>query len=58
MSQAPEIIVRFLPGDGRPSGLGEPGTPPAYAALANAIFAATGRRIREVPLRRHIEFVA
>ena len=55
-SQAPAINVLFADSDERPSGLGEPPTPPAYAALANAIFAASGRRIRDIPLNRHIRF--
>jgi CO/xanthine dehydrogenase Mo-binding subunit len=55
-SQAPIINVDFVASDERPSGLGEPPTPPAYAALANAIFAASGKRIREIPLNRHIRF--
>ncbi|MEO1202671.1 MAG: molybdopterin cofactor-binding domain-containing protein [Pseudomonadota bacterium] len=56
IDQAPSINVVFADSDERPSGLGEPPTPPAYAALANAIFAASGRRIREIPLNRHIRF--
>jgi CO/xanthine dehydrogenase Mo-binding subunit len=35
-----------------PSGVGEPGVPPVSAALANAIFALTKRRLREIPLAR------
>lgn len=56
MAQAPDVHVEFIDSQARPSGLGEPATPPAYPALANAIFAASGKRIREIPLARHINF--
>ncbi|WVX47974.1 Isoquinoline 1-oxidoreductase subunit beta [Roseobacter fucihabitans] len=55
--QPPEIIVRAIEGGGKIRGIGEPPVPPAAPALANAIFAATGRRIREMPLNRHIDFI-
>jgi len=55
--QAPQIEVRILENGDRVKGIGEPGTPPAAPALANAIFAATGQRIRELPLNKHIDFV-
>lgn len=57
MGQSPRIQVQVLEGGGRIRGVGEPGTPPAAPALANAIFNATGQRIRELPLRKHIAFV-
>ena len=57
MNQAPNIEVRVLENGRKIRGIGEPGTPPAAPALANAIFAATGKRIRELPLNKHIGFV-
>lgn len=56
MNQAPEIKVNILENGERIRGIGEPGLPPAAPALANAIFAATGQRIREMPLNKHIGF--
>ena len=55
--QAPHIEVRALTNGNEVRGIGEPAVPPAAAALANAIFAATGTRVRELPLNKHIEFV-
>lgn len=54
--QSPEIFVRALENGPQVRGIGEPMVPPAAPALANAIFAATGRRIRELPLNRHVDF--
>lgn len=56
MYQTPEIFVRGLE-NGHVRGIGEPPVPPAAPALANAIFAATGQRIREMPFWNHIDFV-
>ena len=55
--QTPGVEIRALTNGTKVRGIGEPGVPPAAPALANAIFAATGKRIRELPLNKHIDFV-
>jgi len=50
MSEMPEVNVRIIQTGTVPTGIGEPGVPPTMPALMNAIFAATGKRIRDLPL--------
>ncbi|MFM9936567.1 MAG: molybdopterin cofactor-binding domain-containing protein [Novosphingobium sp.] len=51
LAQTPTISVHFLNSGAEMGGIGEPGLPPAAPALANALFAATGKRVRHLPIR-------
>ena len=50
LSEMPKVIVDILPSNQHPTGVGEPGVPPLGPAVANAVFAATGKRITTLPL--------
>ena len=60
MDKAPEIETYIINSHETWGGAGEPGTPASAPALANAIFAATGTRVRELPVSKYefdVEFV-
>ena len=55
MSETPRIEVHVLASNERPRGVGESSVPPIAPAIANALFAASGRRIRRLPLPARLE---
>jgi len=54
IEETPKVEVHILQGQGDQGGGGEPGTPPIAPAVTNAIFAATGKRIRKLPINREL----
>lgn len=53
IEEMPKVEVYIIPSAESPTGVGEPGVPPIGPAVANAVFAATGKRIRTMPLDLH-----
>ncbi len=51
INEAPRIEVHIVPSHAKPTGVGEPGVPPIAPAVANAVFAATGKPVRRLPIR-------
>jgi isoquinoline 1-oxidoreductase beta subunit len=47
----PKVEVHIVPSMNPPSGIGETGVPPIAPAITNAVFAATGKRVRKLPIR-------
>ncbi|NND55731.1 MAG: xanthine dehydrogenase family protein molybdopterin-binding subunit, partial [Xanthomonadales bacterium] len=55
MDMTPDTRTHLVQSSAPPAGVGEPGVPPIAPAVANAIFAATGKRFRELPLGRTLD---
>jgi isoquinoline 1-oxidoreductase beta subunit len=51
MNEMPRVEVHIVPSEEKPSGVGEPATPVIAPAVANAVFAATGKRVRSLPIK-------
>ena len=52
IDEMPKVEVHIVPSTAAPTGIGEVGVPPIAPAIANAVFAATGKRVRKLPITR------
>jgi isoquinoline 1-oxidoreductase beta subunit len=52
LAEMPQVEVHIIASNEHPTGIGEPGTPPIAPAVANAVFALTGKRLRRMPFDR------
>jgi len=50
MNEMPRVEVHLVSGGEKPTGVGEPGVPPVAPAVANALFALNGKRVRTLPM--------
>ncbi|OHC11471.1 MAG: hypothetical protein A2002_09225 [Pseudomonadales bacterium GWC1_66_9] len=55
LNEMPQVEVHIVPSAVAPTGVGEPGVPPLAPALANALFAASGKRIRRLPIGNQLQ---
>lgn len=55
MAQCPTMSVTLMGSEHPPAGVGEPGVPPVAPSITNAIFAACGERIRDLPINKHLQ---
>lgn len=53
LDETPQLDIHIIPSDAPPGGIGETGVPPVAPAICNAIFAATGKRLRSLPISAH-----
>jgi isoquinoline 1-oxidoreductase beta subunit len=51
INEMPHVEVHIVPSSAKPTGVGEPGVPPVAPAVANAVFAAIGKRVRSLPIK-------
>jgi CO/xanthine dehydrogenase Mo-binding subunit len=53
LNETPQLDIQIIPSNAPPGGIGETGVPPVAPAVCNAIYAATGKRLRSLPISAH-----